>query len=74
MMGSDYWHPHWGNHNSWQWHLKFAWLPAKMDSGILLWFKEYYHGIRVIESPGTPVILHQYMTPHEYLFYTLKQS
>lgn len=76
MMGHGYWHAHWGKawDSSWWWSTKFAWLPAQMDSGRWVWFKEYYHGSKVIQGPGTPVVLKQYMTSREYLFYTLKQS
>jgi hypothetical protein len=62
--------------SDWKWALKFAWLPAKMDSGEYLWFKDYYHGVRFVFGPAgeDPIILHQYMTPQEYLFNTLKNS
>ena len=75
MMGTgyvNYWGEAWDS--SWQWSTKFAWLPARMDSGKFIWFKEYYHGVRIIHGPGTPVILNQFQTPEEYLFNILKQS
>jgi hypothetical protein len=59
---------------NWHWALKFAWLPAKMDSGEFIWLREYYHGVRMVTGPGDPVYLHQYMTPQEYLFKALKSS
>ena len=62
--------------SNWQWALKFAWLPCKMDSGELVWFKEYYHGVRFIFGPAgeDPVILHQYMTTQEFIWKALQKS
>jgi hypothetical protein len=76
MMGSDYWHPHWGNHSSWEWALKFAWLPAKMDNGEFVWWKKYYHGVRFIHVPAGegPVTLHQYVSVEEFIWRALTQS
>jgi hypothetical protein len=73
MMGSDYWHPHWGNHSSRQWALKFAWLPARMDNGEFVWLRKYYHGVRIVTGPGTDVILYQRMTMEEFTWHALKQ-
>jgi hypothetical protein len=70
-MGTGY--SGWGN-TGWQWALKFAWLPAQMDSGKFIWWREYYHGIRIITGPGTPVILHQYTTVEDFTWNALKES
>jgi hypothetical protein len=70
-MGTGY--SGWGN-TGWQWALKFAWLPARMDSGKFIWCRDYYHGIRLITGPGTPVILHQYMTVEDFTWSALKES
>ena len=61
---------------TWLWHLKFAWLPAKMDNGDFIWWREYYHGIRLIFGPAgeDPVVLHQYMTTQEFTWKQLTQS
>jgi hypothetical protein len=64
----------WYSVGTWEWHLKFAWLPAKMDNGEHVWWSEYYHGIRVITGPGTPVYLHQFMTIEEFTWQALKHS
>jgi hypothetical protein len=72
MMGTgytNYWGTMWDS--SWEWGLKFAWLPHSVDSGQRIWLRKYYHGVRVIHGPGTPVILHQYMTLEEYTWYQL---
>ena len=60
----------------WQWYLKFAWLPARIDSGDVVWWQEYYHGIRFIfgSAGEDPVILHQYMTKQEFIWQALKES
>jgi hypothetical protein len=74
-MGSgyvNYWGKNWDS--SWEWTLKFAWLPTKMDSDRYIWWNDYFQGVRIVTGPGTPVILKQYMTSQEYLLYTLKQS
>lgn len=74
-MGSgytNYWGTMWDS--TWEWNLKFARLPCRLDTGQWIWFKEYYHGVRVIHGPGTPVILHQYLTPQQHLFSMLKES
>jgi hypothetical protein len=74
-MGSgyiNYWGSMWDS--SWEWQLTFAWFPCSLDSGRWIWFKKYYHGVRVIHGPGTPVILHQYMTPEEFTWHQLIQS
>lgn len=57
----------------WMWALKFAYLPAKMDSGDSIWWKEYYHGVRYIYGPAgeQPAIVHQYMTPEEFMWHQL---
>jgi hypothetical protein len=62
--------------SDWSWATKFAWLPARMGSGRYVWLREYYHGVRFIHGPAgeSPVVLHQYMTPQEYLFKALKSS
>jgi hypothetical protein len=59
---------------NWTWSLKFAWLPARMDSGELVWWKEYYHGVRMVSGPGTPVYLFQYMTTEEFTWSALQES
>jgi hypothetical protein len=59
---------------SWSWHLKFAWLPAKMDNGDFIWWSKYYHGLRMITGPGDPVFLHQYMTAEEFTWQALQQN
>lgn len=74
MMGTGY--SGWGDYDrfgDWTWALKFAWLPAKMDSGVSAWWKEYYHGVRYIYGPAgeEPVTVHQYMTPEEFIWYQL---
>ena len=69
-MGTDY--SGWKHQLEWQWGLKFAWLPAKMDSGEFIWWRKYYHGIRLIHGPGTPVVLHQYMTTEEFTWQALQ--
>ena len=58
---------------NWTWSLKFAWLPARMDSGEHVWWREYYHGVRVIFGPAgeSPVVLHQYMTAEEFIWHNL---
>ncbi len=66
---TNYWGSMWDS--NWEWSLKFAWIPAKMDSGVSVWWKQYYHGIRFIHGPGTPVTLHQYMTAEEFTWYQL---
>jgi hypothetical protein len=59
----------------WHWITKFAWLPAKMNNGNFIWWREYYHGFRLIHPAGeNPVMLNQYLTPQEYLFRALKES
>ena len=63
----------WWNEGQWTWQLKFAWLPARMDSGQWIWFKEYYRGVRMIHGPELPVYLYQYMTPQEYTWHCLTQ-
>jgi hypothetical protein len=75
MMGTGYTN-YWGSmwDSNWTWALKFAWLPCSLDSGRWIWLKEYYHGVRVITGPGTPVILHQYMTPQEFTWKQLTQA
>jgi hypothetical protein len=61
---------------NWTWTTKFAWLPARMDSGEHVWWREYYHGIRVIFGPAgeSAVVLHQYMTIQEFTWSALKDS
>lgn len=73
MMGSDYWHPHWGNHNSWQWEIGFALIPVRMNSGKFVWLKKYYHGSKIIQGPGSDVVMHQYMTVEEFTWHALNQ-
>ena len=69
-------HGRYYNTGNWSWHLKFAWLPAKMDNGSFIWWKEYYHGVRLIFGPvgEEPVVLHQYLTTQEHLFNLLKNN
>ena len=66
-MGTDYTN-YWGTmwDSSWEWALKFAWFPAKMDSGKFVWCKKYHHGIRIIHGPGEPAILNRYLTLEEF--------
>lgn len=64
----------WAQRSTWQWALKFAWLPARMDSGAFIWWREYYHGVRIISGPGEPVVLHQYMTAEEFTWQALTES
>jgi hypothetical protein len=68
-------HGRYSHATEWQWTLKFAWLPARMDSDVTVWWREYYHGIRFIFGPAgeDPVILHQYMTAQEFIWYCLTQ-
>lgn len=72
-MGTGY--SGWGD-SRWHWSLKFAWLPAKMDSGVSVWRKEYYHGVRVIHGLAgeSPAVLHQYMTTEEFTWQALQDS
>ena len=65
-----------GYNQSWHWHLKFAWLPAKMDNGELVWWREYYHGIRLVFGPAgeDPVVLHQYMTVGDFTWRALQDA
>lgn len=67
-------HGRYSDATKWQWALKFAWLPCKMDSGELVWFKEYYHGVRFIFGPAgeEPVILHQWMSIQEFTWKALQ--
>jgi hypothetical protein len=67
-------HSRYQNISNWAWTLKFAWLPARMDSGDFVWWREYYHGVRIITGPGTPVFLHQYKTVEEFTWTALKES
>ena len=67
-------HSRYQNISDWIWTLKFAWLPARMDSGDFVWWREYYHGVRIITGPGTPVFLHQYKTVEEFTWTALKES
>jgi len=62
--------------NPWKWYLKFAWLPARMDSGVNIWWKEYYHGTRLVfkQVDQEPILLHQYMTIEEFTWRSLQQS
>jgi hypothetical protein len=69
---TNYWGDTWDS--KWQWASKFAWLPAKMDNGELVWWRKYYHGVRMISGPGTPVYLHQYMTVEDFTWSALKES
>jgi hypothetical protein len=62
------------NTGNWNWTLKFAWIPAKMDNSDFVWWCEYYYGVRIIIGPGTPVILHQYLTTQEFIWKSLKDS
>ena len=75
MMGTDYsgWQGNDGRFGEWTWALKFAWLPARMDSGVSVWWKEYYHGVRYIDGPAgeEPVTVHQYMTSEEFMWHQL---
>lgn len=59
--------------SDWSWTTKFAWLPARMDSNISVWWKEYYHGIRFISGPAgeDPIVLHRWMTAEEFIWYNL---
>jgi len=59
--------------SDWHWVTKFAWLPAKMDSGVSVLWKGYYHGVRFIYGPAgeDPVVLNQYMTDEEFIWYNL---
>ena len=47
-----------------------------MDNGDFIWWREYYHGIRLIFGPAgeDPVVLHQYMTTQEFTWKQLTQS
>jgi len=60
----------------WHWLTKFAWLPARMDSGEFVWWREYYHGFRLIHGPAgeSPVMLNQYMTVEDFTWNALKES
>lgn len=62
--------------SDWNWSTKFAWLPAKMDNGDFVWWRNYYHGVRFIYGPAgeDPVVLHQYMTTEEFTWSALKES
>ena len=62
------------NIGNWNWVLKFAWVPCKMDNGEHVWWRKYFHGVRIISGPGTPVYIHQYMTTQDYLWKALKES
>jgi hypothetical protein len=44
-----------------------------MDSGVSVWWKKYYHGVRFIHGPAgeDPVVLNQYMTDEEFIWYKL---
>jgi hypothetical protein len=64
----------WIQEGIWSWALKFAWLPIKLDSGSHIWFKKYYHGARMITGPGTPVYLHQFLSPEEFTWMMLVQN
>ena len=59
---------------NWTWTTKFAWLPARMDSGEHVWWKEYYHGVKIVISSGTDLILHQYMTVEDFIWSALQES
>jgi len=61
------------SNSDWFWSTKFAWLPAKMDSDVSVWFKNYYHGVRFIYGPAgeEPVVLHQYKTAEEFIWEVL---
>jgi hypothetical protein len=61
--------------STWSWTLKFAWLPAKMDNGNFVWWKDYYHGVRFIHGPAgeDPVVLHQYMTVEDFTWNALTE-
>lgn len=60
----------------WQWALKFAWLPCKMDSGDCILWKNYYHGVRLVFGPAgeSPVVLHQFLTAEEFIWKSLQES
>jgi hypothetical protein len=66
-------HGRYSTTSEWSWSTRFAWLPAKMDSGVSAWWKDYYHGVRFIYGPAgeDPVVLHQYMTAEEFIWYNL---
>jgi hypothetical protein len=67
---------YYGISDKWDWSLKFAWLPAKMDNSDFVWWKDYYHGVRFIYGPAgeSPVVLHQYMTVEDFTWKALKES
>ena len=66
-------HGKWYDAGPWEWHLKFAWIPAKMDNGKFVWWREYYHGVRFVYGPGEPVLLHQFMTIEEFTWSALSE-
>lgn len=75
-VGSINWREYWGEEeliSNWKWALKFAYLPAKMDSGDSIWWREYYHGVRYIYGPAgeEPISVHQYMTSEEFMWQQL---
>jgi hypothetical protein len=45
-----------------------------MGNGRFVWLREYYHGVRIITGPGTPVTFHQYMTVEDFTWRALKNS
>ncbi len=68
---TNYWGSMWDS--KWEWSSKFAFLPRRLDNGQWIWLRKYYHGIREIHGPGTPVILQQYMTVKDFTWQVLKQ-
>jgi len=56
------------------WQLKFCWAPNRCAlSGIFLWGRWAYRGIRLITGPGTPVEDVYWIDKNEFTIWQLKK-
>jgi hypothetical protein len=63
----------WGLNQVCDWQLKFCWTPNRCAlSGIDLWGRWAYRGIRLITGPGTPVEDVYWVDRDEFIMWRLK--
>jgi len=65
----------WGLNRARGWKLKLCWTSPQTCflTGKQLWGRQAYHGVRMIDGPGDPVINSYWIEKNEFIIWQLKK-
>lgn len=63
----------WGLQKAQNWQLKRCWRPETCFlTGVQLWGKKAYRGLRIITGPGEPIHEYYWVEKNEFILWKLK--